>query len=316
MGDQRPISPRSAAEPVALALQVGIKPVAARALPYSFLAPAATVVGGLLAYPLLLTVYWGLTRFNGVASPRFVGLANYGQLLRDPILFRSFDNTLMWVVGTLLLPVGLGLVVAILSFGLKGGSLYRFVFLLPYGFSGTAVGIVWSFTLRSDGAANGLLRALHLGALTHHWLLDTPLNTLAMVLAATWHVMGISATLFLVGLQNMPRQPIEAATLDGASGWSLFRFVTWPLLRPMATVVVGLALTSSLKTFDIIWVMTQGGPGRSSETLAVTMYRSAFLLFQYGYGSAIAVVLSVIIVLASWFYIRRQVGGFGGDALP
>ncbi len=126
-----------------------------------------------------------------------------------------------------------------------------------------------------------------------------------MIVAATWQGVGVSVLLFLIGLQVIPRDPLEAARLDGAEGWRLFRDITLPLLRPMTIVVVGISLVNSLKTFDIIWVMTQGGPARTSETLAVTMYRETFLLFRHGYGSAIAVVLSAIVVGASWLYLSR-----------
>ena len=139
----------------------------------------------------------------------------------------------------------------------------------------------------------------------HRWLLETPLNTWSMIMAATWQSVGVSVLLFLVGLQTIPRDPIEAARLDGAEGWRLFKDMTFPLVRPMTIVVVGISLVNSLKTFDIIWVMTQGGPYRSSETLAVMMYRETFLLFHHGYGAAIAVLLSVIVLAVSFFYLSR-----------
>ncbi|MDQ3411008.1 MAG: sugar ABC transporter permease, partial [Chloroflexota bacterium] len=103
--------------------------------------------------------------------------------------------------------------------------------------------------------------------------------------------------------------PIEAARLDGAEGWRLFRDMTLPLLRPMTVVIIGISLVNSLKTFDIIWIMTQGGPYRSSETLAVTMYRETFVLFRHGYGAAIAVVLSIFVVAISWLYLQRSMKG-------
>jgi len=212
---------------------------------------------------------------------------------------------LLWVIGSLILPVGLGLFVATISFDLKGGAVYRVPFLLTYALSGTAIGVVWEFMLRRDGAINALLEAIGLGRFGQAWLLSPPLNTLSMIVASTWQSMGVAVILFLVGLQTIPREPIEAARIDGAEGWTLFRYITLPLLRPMTIVVVGITLVNSLKTFDIIWVMTQGGPSRSSETLAVTMYRETFLLFKYGYGSAIAVVLSAIVLAVSGLYLRR-----------
>lgn len=270
-----------------------------------FLWPAVAFVGVFLILPFLWTVYLSMTEYGGLGEPNFVGFANYSRLVQDPILIRSLVNTLLWVIGSLVLPVGVGLLVAVLTFNLAGGFFYRLPVLLPYALSGAAVGVLWSFMLESEGAINGILAAVGLETLTRDWLLAAPLNTLSMILASSWQATGVSLVLFLVGLQAIPREPIEAARVDGAQGWALFWNITLPLLRPMTIVVIGLALVNSLKVFDIIWVMTQGGPSRSSETLAVTMYRQTFLLFEYGYGSAIAVLLSVIVVLASWLYLRR-----------
>jgi multiple sugar transport system permease protein len=269
------------------------------------LLPAVVLVGVFLVLPFLWTAYWSFTNYGGLGTPQFAGLSNYLTLLQDPILFTSFGNTFLWTVGSLLLPVGVGLLVAVLTFELIGGALYRLPFLLPYALSGAVVGVLWSFVLRSDGAFNVMLRAMGLEELAKSWLLSPPWNTLAMILAHTWQATGVSVVLFLVGLQAIPRDPIEAARIDGATGWTLFRYITWPLLRPMTVVVIGISLVNSLKTFDVIWVMTQGGPYRSSETLAVTMYRETFLLFKYGYGATIAVVLSAIVILFSWLYLRR-----------
>jgi ABC-type sugar transport system permease subunit len=272
---------------------------------YWYLLPAVVLVVVFLVLPFLWTAYWSFTNYGGLATPQFAGLSNYLTLLQDPILFTSFGNTFLWTVGSLLLPVGVGLLVAVLTFELIGGALYRLPFLLPYALSGAVVGVLWSFVLRSDGAFNVMLRAMGLEELAKSWLLSPPWNTLAMILAHTWQATGVSVVLFLVGLQAIPRDPIEAARIDGATGWTLFRYITWPLLRPMTVVVIGISLVNSLKTFDVIWVMTQGGPYRSSETLAVTMYRETFLLFKYGYGATIAVVLSAIVILFSWLYLRR-----------
>jgi multiple sugar transport system permease protein len=126
-----------------------------------------------------------------------------------------------------------------------------------------------------------------------------------MIVASTWQAVGVSVLLFIIGLQVIPAEPIQAARLDGADGWRLFRDMTLPMLAPMTIVVVGISLVNSLKTFDIVWVMTQGGPYRSSETLAVMMYRETFVLFRHGYGAAIAVLLSVIVFAVSIGYLGR-----------
>ena len=127
-----------------------------------------------------------------------------------------------------------------------------------------------------------------------------------MIVASTWQGTGVAVILFLIGLQAIPPSTIEAARLDGASGARLFWHITLPQLRPITVVVVGISVVNSLKTFDIVWLLTQGGPGTASETLALTMYRETFTLARYGAGAAVAVVLTVIVVAASWIYLRRQ----------
>src|SRR5690606_724490 len=138
------------------------------------------------------------------------------------------------------------------------------------------------------------------------WLLDSPLNTFVMIVASTWQGAGVNALLFGIGLQSIPKEPLEAARVDGASGFTLFRTMSWPMLTPLTTVVVGLSIVGSLKTFDIVWGMTKGGPGGASETLALTMFKETFQSNQYGLGAAVAVFLTVVTVAASIIYLRRQ----------
>ncbi|MED7928889.1 sugar ABC transporter permease [Nonomuraea sp. LP-02] len=268
---------------------------------HGYVAPAAILVAVLLYAPFVWTAYLSLTRYDGLEPPAWAGLDNFVKLLGDPALLTSVRNTLIWVAGTMVLPVGLGLLVAVLSYDLKGGVWYRVPFMLPYALSGAGLAMVWSPVLSHDGIANLLL------GVDTAFLQEAPQNTLAMLLVWTWQQLGVNTLLFVVGLQSIPKEPIEAARLDGASGWRLFRHVIWPLMRPLTAVVVGLALVASLKTFDIVWVLTQGGPGRNSETLAVTMYKETFVASQYGYGSAVAVLLTVVTGLASYLYLKRQV---------
>lgn len=272
-----------------------------------FVSPAVLLVAVLLYAPFLYTVVLSFTDYDGLNSPQWIGIDNFTRFFDDPALTTSLRNTLMWVVGTTVVPVALGLLVAVLSFGIKGGTWLRLPFMLPYALSGAGLAVIWGFILQSGGAANDILGFLHLPGADTSFLQEEPWNTLGMIVAWTWQQTGVNALLFLVGLQSIPKEPLEAARLDGATGWSLFRHVTWPLLAPLTTVVVGLALVASLKTFDIVWVMTQGGPGRNSETLAVTMYRDAFVSGEYGYGSAVALVLTLTTGAVTLAYLRRQV---------
>ena len=271
----------------------------------SFVAPGVLLVAVLLYLPLLWTLFLSFSTYNGLGDPKWAGLANYREMFQDPDFLGSMFNTLLWVVGTLAVPVGLGLVLALMTWNLKGGVWLRLPFLIPYAISGIGVGLIWSFVLQSNGALDQALHAFGVGD-TPRWLLDAPLNTLVMIVAASWQGVGVNALLFTIGLQSIPKEPLEAARLDGAGGVRLFRSILWPMLRPLTTVVIGLSIVASLKTFDIVLGMTKGGPGRVSETLALTMFNDTFVNSQYGLGSAIAVFLTVVTLLASILYLRQQ----------
>ncbi len=271
-----------------------------------FILPAMALVAVLLYAPFAYTTYLSFTEFTGLGTPEFIGTENFVTIFTDPTILRSLLNTAIWVVGTLVLPVGLGLLIAVLAHDIKGSAWYRVAFLLPYAISGVADGLVWTFILQTDGALTEALTVLGLPGADARWLLDWPLNTIVMIIAATWQGAGVNALLFGIGLQSIPKEPIEAARIDGASGWNMFRYVTWPMLTPLTTVVVGLAIVGSLKTFDIVWAMTKGGPGRASETLALTMFKETFTEYQYGLGAALAVILTIVTVTSALLYLRRQ----------
>lgn len=270
-----------------------------------FLSPAVLLVAVLLILPFVFTTYRSFTNDNGLER-HWVGAENYLALFTDETFIRALVNTLIWTVGTLLLPVVLGLLIAVGTNSVGWGRIARFAVILPYALSGAATAIMWNFMLQTDGALNSMLSMIGLSGLEHAWLLEWPMNTIVMIIASTWQATGAAMILFLVGLQAIPPETIEAGRLDGASGGRLLVSVILPQLRPITIVVVGISLVASLKTFDIVWLLTKGGPGTASETLALTMYRQTFTLSRYGYGAAVAVVLTVIVLLASWIYLRRQ----------
>ncbi|HVX07581.1 sugar ABC transporter permease [Humibacter sp.] len=273
---------------------------------WAFMGPGVVLVLLAMYIPVVYTMYLSLTDSNGLDTPRFVGFQNYVTMFSDPSFLVSLMNTAIWVVGTLIIPVGVGLLVAYLSFGLKWAGIFRIPFLIPYALSGVAIGVVFNFILQNGGALSQALAFLHLPGAHTHWLEVAPLNTIVMILASSWQGIGVNALLFIVGLQSIPKEPLEAARIDGANGWRLFTSMIWPLLRPSTTIVVGLSIVNSLKTFDIVETMTQGGPNRVSETLGVTMYTDTFQSSQYGLGAAVAIFLTIVTVAASVLYLRRQ----------
>jgi ABC-type sugar transport system permease subunit len=280
-----------------------VKPMRYQRAAWAFMGPGVLLV---MYIPVVYTMYLSLTNYDGLSSPSFVGLANYATMFADPSFLTSLMNTAIWVAGTLIVPVGLGLLIAYLTFGLKGSSWLRLPFLIPYALSGVAIGVVFNFIFQNGGALSQALAFFHVPGADTHWLEVAPLNTIVMILASSWQGIGVNALLFVVGLQSIPREPLEAARIDGAGGWRLFTTMVWPMLRPSTTIVVGLAIVNSLKTFDIVETMTQGGPNRISETLGVTMYTDTFQSDHYGLGAAVAILLTVVTVAASVVYLRRQ----------
>ncbi|GGR26698.1 carbohydrate ABC transporter permease [Deinococcus ruber] len=281
-------------------------PWSERIQPYLYVVPAALLVVVFMLYPMVSTVIQSFTDSNGLDAAKFVGLQNYINFFTDPNSLNSFKNTLLWVVGAVTLPVGLGFCFALLLERLPGAALFKSSVFLPYTISGTVAAILFGYVLDSDnGFLNVLLRSVGLSGLTHHWLFEAPQNTWSMIAAYTWQATGTNLMVFLIGLQGLPKEPLEAAKIDGASGWTYTRRMLIPMLSPFITINVLMAAINGFKAFDLIWVMTQGGPARSSETLAVTMYRQSFVLFQQGYGAAIAVIISLIALVFSYGYLRN-----------
>lgn len=270
-----------------------------------FLLPAVLLVGILSIVPFVVTVGRSFLD-DAVVDPSFSWLSSYERLVTDPVIVKSMLNTLMWLVGTVVIPVGLGLAIAALTNSVSWGKYARLAIVLPYALSGTAVAVVWNFVLQDTGALNSLLEGIGLGSWAQPWLLNWPGNTIMLIIANSWQASGVAVILYLVGLQGIPVETIEAAALDGVDGVKRFFLVIFPQLRASTAVVMGISLANGLKSFDLIWVLTNGGPGRATETLAVSMYWQSFVLQRPGSGAAIAVVLTIIVVAVSVGYLRKQ----------
>lgn len=296
------MTPRSATTPPARTRSRKAQATWHRAL---FLALAVLLVGALNLVPFVYTLIRSFYS-DAYIDPAFSGLGSYQRIVTDPVIIRSLVNTLFWLIGTVILPVGLGLAIAALTNTVKWGPVARLGIVLPYALSGTAVAVVWNFVLQDSGALNSFLNGAGLGQLARPWLLEWPANTLVLILANSWQATGVAVILYLVGLQGIPRETIEAAAMDGVDGFKRFRLIVFPQLRTTTAVVLGISLANGLKSFDLIWVLTNGGPGRATETLAVSMYWQSFVLQRPGSGAAIAVILTIVVVAVSVGYLRRQ----------
>jgi len=277
-----------------------------RVVSYLFILPALVLVVVLLLVPMLQNIYYSFFNWNGIAKPVFIGLSNYAKLLVDRDFLISIRNTVIWVGFTLIFPVFGGLLVAVFVDGVRFERFFKSIFFIPLTISFVATGIIWTYMFGKElGVLNNLFELLGL-KLKPSWLTGVPLNTFSMLIAWTWQQLGTNMVMFLMGLGTIPVEPIEASIIDGASRFETFVHVKFPMLRPITTVVITMAMVNSFKAFDIIYVMTRGGPYHSSETLAVTMFRETFTMFKMGYGSAISIVLSIIVIAVSALYIQRM----------
>ena len=276
------------------------------AISYILILPAFVLVVVLLVVPMAQNIYFSFFDWDGLAPPVFTALKNYADMFADRVLARSMLNTVLWVAFTLLVPVMGGLLVAVFVAGLRLENLFKSIFFIPLTISFVATGIIWTYMYsRELGVMNGVFKLLGL-KLKLSWLTEVPLNSFSMMIAWAWQQLGTNMVMFLMGLGTIPKDPIEACIIDGANRWQTFVHVKLPMLRPITTVVITMAMVNSFKVFDILYVMTRGGPYQSSETLAVSMFRETFTLFHMGYGAAIAVLLSVIVLVISAAYIRRM----------
>jgi ABC-type sugar transport system permease subunit len=278
--------------------------------PYLFLAPPLFFLSFMMLYPIGYTIYMSFTDV-GWFSPKinFIGLENYFELFEDPRFRISLINNVIWIIMSLAIPVLLGLMFALLiDCKVKGEVFFKGVFYLPMALSFVATGLIFSWIFDpGKGILNQTLHALGLGKLAQPWLGSATWALPSIIIAASWQYTGFCMVIFLASLRSIPPQIIEQALVDGASDLRVIRYVTLPLIRPGLTVVIALTLIGSLKVFDLVWVMTQGGPAHSSEVLGVIMYDYAIQSGRLGYGSSIAVIMFILSLIIATIYIKKMI---------
>ncbi|MCA0217046.1 MAG: sugar ABC transporter permease [Actinobacteria bacterium] len=268
-----------------------------------FLLPALVVLGVFVIYPIISAGYISLTSWNGFSPVKeFIGFDNYVRLSQDPEFWNSLLVTCIYAVGVSVLSVASGLVVALLlDAPLRGRGFYRGVYFLPAVTSSVAAAIVWRYMLDPSGFVNTVLAGV--GVAGPDWLQDRWLALGALTLLTVWKNVGFNAILYLTALQALPVGVFEAAQMDGANFVQRLRYMTVPLLRPMTFFVVVQALITCFQAFDLVYVLTGGGPQGGTEVLGMIMYRQAFRLSDFGYGTAIAFVTLFLVLgvtLVNW----------------
>lgn len=246
-------------------------------------------------WPAIQGFYISLTHWNGVNAPSFAGLGNYRRMVDDPVFHKALANTAIWLVlfGGLSAAGGLGCAM-FLQRERRGIAIYRAALFLPVVFSLTATALMWQTLYQPNGMLNGLLSALGLGGWQHAWLANSGTALYAQIVPALWREIGYVMVLYLAGLKGIDPALYEAAKMDGASYWQQFRHVTLPQLRSVNAVVVSVIIIDSLRSFDVVWSLTQGGPYNSSQLLSTYMYQTAFVNTDFGYGCALAVAIFVL----------------------
>jgi multiple sugar transport system permease protein len=203
-------------------------------------------------------------------------------------------------------PVFGGLLIAYYIRGLRFENVYKTILYTPFTISFVATGVIWTYIYGRDlGVLNGVLSLFDISKV--NWLTDYQINNISLLIAWTWQQLGVNLVLYLMGLATIPKEPVESAMIEGANKFQIFIFIIIPMLKPISVIVITMAMVNSFKVFDLIYVVTRGGPAKSTETLAITMFRESFVMFNMGYGSAISIILTMIILLISFFYMKKSI---------
>ncbi|WP_203674248.1 carbohydrate ABC transporter permease [Streptomyces sp. SID13666] len=281
-----------------------------------YLVPALVLFLVFVLAPIAVAVYTGFFKWGGIGPmDDFVGFENYTKLFDDQVFLGDLGRGLYLIVLSITVQLPFALFTAVLlNQRLRGRAVYRMLFFAPYILSEVVTAVLFTMIfLPGDGMADHLAGALGLEGLQGKWLADpsTVMPTLFVVMV--WKYFGFHMMLYLAGLQSIPGEILEAASIDGAGAWQRFRHVTLPLLGPTIRISVFLSIIGAIQLFDLVWVMTAGGPNHSSETMAISMFQFGFKRYQVGYASAISVVMFMICMIFSLFYqryaLRRDLSG-------
>lgn len=259
-------------------------------------------------WPLLSSFYYSFTNWNGFNSDYdFVGFSNFAKIFTDSLFLNAAINTTIWMVAAILVPTVLGLLLALLlDSKVPGTRIFKTIFYLPICLSAVIVGQIWIWIYQPDwGLLNTLISSASGVKMRYAWLAKPDTALLSVILAWSWQQTGLSMVIYLAGLTAISEDLLEVCEIEGASTWQRTLFVVLPLLTPSTVVVVALSVINSLKGFDILYIMTGGGPFNSSDTLAMHMYNESFRKYLMGYGSAISVVLFLIAVTIIGLYFRQ-----------
>lgn len=272
-----------------------------------FMAPALILVLGFLLAPVGYNVWLSFTKwkkFKGFGE--YAGFANYEKMTSNPFFADALINTAIWVGASIVFPIALGLGMAMFFRNLRGAETFKNIIFIPRILAPTAVGVLWFYVYAPDGLLNRGLSMVSGQDVSIGWLYSDVTVTPAIIATFVWQTAGLVMVLLLLGLAAIPKDPVEAAHIDGASPWQIFRHITLPLLMPTLLMVTILSVLAGFTVFDLLWVMGANNPDQRSLSLAVFMYFEAFQKGSWAFGSAVAVVIGLVVLCVTWIQTVLQ----------
>jgi len=270
------------------------------------LSPALLLFTGFVLLPIVIAAYDGLYKWTGFGPlSGFVGLRNYKLALTDPAFQQAILHNVIIAVLSIVIQLPISIAIALLlNRRIRGRSALRLLVFAPYVLSQAITGVMWLLMLQPGGFVDQLMKAVGLGGLVQLWLADLHIVLYTMFVVLTWQFIGFGIILLVAGLQGIPAELGEAAALDGASGWQTTRRITLPLLGPTIRILIFLSIIGSLQVFDVVWIMTAGGPAGASSTMATYLVQHGFSSSEFGYGSAVAVIMFIVCFVFALVYQR------------
>lgn len=268
------------------------------------LLPSLIIYVGVAIVPIILSLYYSFYNWDGISAKVFIGLDNFGDIFRDDIFWLSVKNNVIIMFTGLIGQLPLGLLLALLlNRGLKGNGFFRTVGFLPVVISSVMVSLIWGMIYNTEyGFLNSILGVLGLESWQRNWLGDPDLSMFSISVAYIWQNCGLYMIIFLAALQNISSEVNEAAELDGARGLKKVFLITIPIIRSTILVTVIYSISNSFRVFDLIQILTGGGPAHQTEVMTIYMYNNAFMSRQFGYGSAVSILIllfSLIVVVVA-----------------
>ncbi|WJH34927.1 sugar ABC transporter permease [Paenibacillus sp. CC-CFT747] len=275
------------------------------------LLPSVVIYALFVFVPVIWSAYYGFFNWKGIGAAKFIGFNNYVEVFKDPIFWRALKNNIIFVLASVLGQVPLALILAILLH--KNSLLQRFLrsaVFMPMVLSAVVIGMIWQYIYHPQiGILNFLLDRLGLASWKLQWLSDSKIAIFSLIPPLIWSFVGLYLIIFISAFQNIPGDIHDAAKIDGATGARKMVSIILPMIWSTVQVAIVLCISGSLKSFDLVYIMTKGGPAHSTELLATYMYNSTFTSYRYGYGSAIStsiIAISLLFIGVSQWLMSRK----------